>query len=250
MRISFLFLIASVLTQLLHAQLAIIDDAGGFIHVREGIDAKSKVVDRIRDFEVFWIIADADSQSNWKDVAFYRTESQLPEDQLEAFRGKLFRNRLWMYGFVQSGKVRMLETLPAVPMVEKSDSVAIFKNDSINISIHISSFDSSQHEVVFKRLPYELKIDGIVPFGVMGEIPTAKFSAISYSHDSIRLEFPGEELQDLYLPGKKFWEPAVYCGPRGEFYITSFNSDGAGAYDLVWVIKDGKILHRYVGTPY
>ncbi|MEZ4772462.1 MAG: hypothetical protein R3D00_04705 [Bacteroidia bacterium] len=249
MKYRFILFLASIFCSQGWAQLAIIQDPDGFTNVREEHGIQGKPLDQIKDFEVFWVIESEDNQSAWRDVSFYRHFDDLPEAKQLKLKDKLYMNRLWLYGYIHESRIRFIEDLPGINQISKNDSAAEFSNEKISVKIEVSSFDARNHNIVFNE-NWISEIDGAVPFGTDGEMPIAEISAVSVSSEDFQLSIPREMLRDLFLPNIKAWRAGVFIGPKDELYIVMHNSDGAGYYDLVWVIKDGKTLGRFAGTPY
>ncbi|MDX2250036.1 MAG: hypothetical protein SF052_24850 [Bacteroidia bacterium] len=249
MKYLFILFLASFFSPKVWAQLAIIQDPDGFTHVREDQGVESKILDKIKEFEVFWVINSEDNQSSWRDVSFYRQFEDLPESKQAKLKDKLYMNRLWMYGYIHESRVRLIEDLPAVKQISKNDSAAEFSNGKVSVKITLSSFDSRNH-LITRNDNWISEIDGTIPFGTDGEIPGAEVSSVSIITGNQQISIPKEMLKDLFLPNIKSWKASVFTGPKEELYIVMHNSDGAGYYDLVWVVKDGKVLARFAGTPY
>lgn len=249
MKYWFILFLASIFCSQGWAQLAIIQDPDGFTNVREDQGVHGKLLDKIKEFEVFWVIESEDNQSAWRDISFYRYFDELPEAKQLKLKDKLYMNRLWLYGYIHESRIRLIEDLPNMKQVSKNDSAAEFSNGDITIKITLSSFDARKH-LITQNENWISEIDGVVPFGVDGTMPGAGISSVFISHGDSEISIPEEMLRDLFLPNLKMWKAGVFIGPKAELYIVMHNSDGAGYYDLVWVVKDGKVLGRFAGTPY
>ncbi|MEZ4828955.1 MAG: hypothetical protein R3C61_22115 [Bacteroidia bacterium] len=242
----FIFFLFSYASQ---AQLAVIQDPDGFTNVREYQGAQSKILDQIKACEVFWVVASEDNQTAWRDVAFYRDYEELSESRQAKLKDKLYMNRLWMYGYIHQSRIRFIEDFPSLDSVRGTDSTAEYSNGAITVKFAVSSFHPKDHDISVND-NWVAEIDGKIPFGTDGEMPKARLSAVSVTQNHQTISIPEEMLEDLYLPGIKYWNAGVFTGPNEEIFIVMHNSDGAGYYDLVWVVKEGKVLSRYAGSPY
>jgi hypothetical protein len=62
---------------------------------------------------------------------------------------------------------------------------------------------------------------------------------------------PDEALKNLYQPGLYPGNTTVTINPKDDaIYITSFNSDGAGAYIVGFVFEGGRFKSRNVLSPF
>ena len=60
------------------------------------------------------------------------------------------------------------------------------------------------------------------------------------------IDIPKDAYKDLYEPSLRTL--SIFSGADSTFYVRMDNSDGAGAYTIIWVIKDNKYLGRYIDT--
>ena len=59
------------------------------------------------------------------------------------------------------------------------------------------------------------------------------------------ISIPSAAYTDLFEPGIKSFN--IYFDKKGKIYLyMPSSSDGAGFYTVVWVIKNGKYVKRYI----
>jgi hypothetical protein len=90
------------------------------------------------------------------------------------------------------------------------------------------------------------KINGKDVFGTDGTIPHEQYgkSTISYQGTTTKLD-----TEKLFCPNLEFhklnWDKKT-----DTYYLTASNGDGAGAYDVLWIIRNGKILTIETDIPF
>lgn len=88
------------------------------------------------------------------------------------------------------------------------------------------------------------KIDGKFFWGTDGEIPTIATASVKVFLNGASISIPENAYDDLYEPRTD--TISLVKLPDGVVYIKMFNSDGAGAYAVIWIFKDGKYYGRYI----
>ena len=68
---------------------------------------------------------------------------------------------------------------------------------------------------------------------------------ISINRENIAM--PRDSYRDIYEPNLTNLE--IYWDKKGNIYLyMPDNSDGAGGYDVVWIITNGELVKRYVDS--
>lgn len=127
----------------------------------------------------------------------------------------------------------------------------VFKADNLFVVIKKRSFNPEKHRLLYSKsdrsynMPSELeKIDGKLYWGTDGEVPKKVISSVKIIKNSIVIQLPKTAFADLYEPN--FGNISICKGPENTFYVSMLNSDGAGGYNIIWVLKDNKYLNRYI----
>jgi uncharacterized membrane protein len=131
-------------------------------------------------------------------------------------------------------------------------------NDSIEILIESEIFDTSKHELKFNNqgnYKYLEQIDGKIFWGTDGEIPKEKISKIQINYSGEIISIPNELFNDLFEPNlecvntnnDEYCYSKAYLTEKNELILIMLNSDGAGAYIVIFFIKDKKYVYRILG---
>ena len=87
------------------------------------------------------------------------------------------------------------------------------------------------------------KIDDLSPLGTDGEIPKREYKSIEVEINKEKVEIPASTLKNLYEP--TLWNSkANYDEVNDILYIHTSNSDGAGGYEVIWVVEKKKYKTR------
>lgn len=87
------------------------------------------------------------------------------------------------------------------------------------------------------------KIDDLEFLGTDGEIPKRQYKSIEVQINNIKVQIPNEALRNLYEPSLSD-SKINYDKINDILYIQSSNGDGAGGYEIIWVIEKKKYKTR------
>jgi hypothetical protein len=202
---------------------AVVKDTDGYVNVRQGSSVNAQIVGKIYNYSVF---SCGVNKSNWWKVVLVQTDGQ--------------NKSYWVEGYVHKSRVLIL-----------SNWRAPGKKDSLSVIVKQVLFEPQKHQLFYsKENPKEnirselIKIDGKFFWGTDGEIPKEVISYLGVSIKGTQISIPKNAFDDLYEPHLK--NVSVCHGPDNTIYINMSNSDGAGAFTIIWIIKDNKYYGRYI----
>ncbi|MDJ1505576.1 SH3 domain-containing protein [Xanthocytophaga agilis] len=223
--------IASVLLILcstsLWAQLARIKDKDGYVNVRSKPDASSSILEKALESDVFYC---HDRKGDWYPVNMERKEKRIT-------------------GYIHASRVTFIETLDPLPVKEEKTNTIVLQKDSIRVELSTKPFVKSAHTIQYHPTYKEsvISIDHKPVWGEDGDLPTVAYRQIQIRMGTKQIELPDKALANLFEP-TLFNTKVNYDKQLDQLYISSFNSDGAGGYTVVWIIKEGKYSHRTILT--
>ena len=211
-------MLASIVAVQTIGQVALINDPDGYTNVREGKNTNAAIIYQVKNNEVFFIDEEYfEVDSLWIKVwissnAYSRT---VASDDIS--------------GFIHRSRIRPIESL------------AIAHGDIPELIFSIERADTTR---IFDFMPYGLE-------GFLSE---------SFEVTKLQLIWKGQIINqdellfdDLY---NMTFETGDYSSHQGRFttyqqgdvfFIHQKCADGAGYYEIVWVISDGKIIQRLAG---
>lgn len=199
---------------------ATIKDSDGYVNLRESPNNKAKITGKIYNYQVFNC---EQTGTNWWKV------EQINEHG-------------WLDGYICKDRVVLLNWKGIKRRNQYADS-GVFKKDSIRIVIKRQSFQPKHHKLTYEQ-HYIVKIDDKKFWGTDGPMPKKTISSIKIIKNDNILLLPRAAYDGLYEPNLA--SISVYSGPENTLYIRMDNSDGAGAYTVIWIFKDNKYLGRYI----
>ena len=213
---------------------AVIKDTDGYVNIRKMPSANAPIVGKIYNYSVFNCQPNG---TNWWKVL-----------QVKGGEGSN-----WLEGYIYKSKVSLIKNWKTVSYKKVTTDSAVFKNDSLIIVVKKRVFHAKQHKLFYHKADpnqnttsYLEKIDGKRFWGTDGGTPRSIISSIKIINQSLPIYIPKDAFHDLYEPNLK---TLSFCSDRANtFYVRMDNSDGAGAYTIIWVIKDNKYLSRYIDT--
>lgn len=218
-----LSLLSVVITNFYSAQFAIINDSDGFTNVRSSAQKNNNILDQLQNgFVVYYFKNDG----NWANIDYTK-------------KGKS------RSGYVY--KDRLLEVIEykSVPFKMNKDGIAKLQSENIAIELKEESFNKKNHQLTFHKKYTSIltKIDDSKIFGTDGNIPKRQYQSISIVIKGQQIALPKTALKNLFEPTLDN-SRANYDEVNDILYIYSSNSDGAGSYEVIWVIKKKQFKYR------
>lgn len=211
------------------AQLATIKDPDGFVNVR----ANARIVGQFHEGDIF---SYGEEKNGWIEV------NHAPADS---------PGKHMIDGYIYKDRLLPIDSLPKIHEIVKIwiSTMFIFNATPLGIDFKLKPFDPSKHILLKNAEGSIQKIDGKYPFGIDEEMPKEQLDSCKFFYGHQLLNVPGTAWNDLYNPDfRKFC--IVSNDKTGFIYVHMQGSDGAGAYDLVWIFKNGKYQRRYIDTSF
>jgi hypothetical protein len=230
----------------LKAQLAIINDPDGFVNVRKGKGANTAIVGKLYEGQIFALDIEDNGKDEWAPIFFENSHLLHYPNRIKTKEG-------YLEGYVHKSRITLVSSLPHVSSLPKNRQLTkntlLIKNDSLEFSI--KPFIAKKHIIHYAKvecrncMPMIDKIDGKVTFGQDGGLPHTEISNIKLSINNENIDIPQDSYNDLFESGVE--STNLYFGKKNMIYLyIAQNSDGAGAYSVVWIIQNRKLIGRYV----
>jgi len=214
-----LILILSV--QLCFGQIATISDKDGWTYLRSEPNINSSVLLKVYENEVFWYEPTVNTETEWVRIHVPKNKFCLGTKKMDN-----------IVGFIHQSRLKRIEEL------NKPDS------NEISFTYLLSKFDTNNRVIDKEDNKWITQIDGRPVWGTDGGLPKVQV-------DSINLAIKGKThvvnrvlFNDLFECTNKF---KIFKN-KGTYFIYQWNSDGAGFYEIVWVINEQGVVQRLVGS--
>lgn len=207
------------------AQFAVISDADGYVNVRSEAQKGNNISDKLNNgFVVFCFTP----ENNWLNIDYSKNNKD--------------RN-----GYLYKDRIKYLSEFTKIPLYKESETEVIFQKDSLKLIIESQKFDAKTARLTFlnNNKSFLKEINGRPFFGTDGNIPKRIYKLITVTIGSKTIQLPKISFDDLFEPSL-FNTKINYNKKDDILYITSSNSDGAGGYEVVWVIEKGKYKERKI----
>ena len=215
----------TILVKLTAAQFAIISDKDGYSNVRDSSATSSRVAEKLANGYLVYCF---EKKGNWTYINYNK-------------------NRQERTGYVYTDRLKIVSDYTIIPQTVKKEDSIVFKKDSITVSITRQKFDKSKYRFTyFKDNPSYIQYINNQPYwGRDGEMPTSNYKAVSIRIGTKIVYLPRMALAGLFEPS--LYNTQVHYDEKNELlYIQSSNSDGAGAYELIWKLHKGVYKDRYI----
>lgn len=210
-------------------QFAIVNETDSFLNVRKEGLKNSEVIDKLKNGQLIYCF---ENKGNWTNIDYTKNGKEL--------NGYIYKDR---FKFVS-------EFTPLIISNETETSVTL-KKDSIEVTITQSKFDKKKHKFKYvKQYSDQITlIDNKKYRGTDGEMPTTQFEKIEIKIGSKTIVLPENALDGLYQPG--IYNAKVnYDKTTDILYIQTMNSDGAGAYFVIWKVVKGIYEDRLIPNSF
>ncbi len=231
-------------------QLYVINDPDGYTNVREGKGTNTKIVGRLFADDVF-LCSPGDKGDQWSSI-YYNPEAEGMGAAEKAYYLRQIgwsKGALYIHGYVYTNRMVQVDALPHIGAGDgarvRKENELVVRNDSVRVVLTMAPFLAKGHVITKDESGNVLKIDGREPNGTDGGLPRTKLTGLVLTLNGQAVAIPASVYSDIYEPGLKSFN--VYFDKKGRIYLyMPDNSDGAGAYYVVWVVKEGKYLKRYI----
>ena len=213
--INFLICVTSFIS---YSQIGIIKDKDGYTNVRKATNIKSKIVYKLKENEAFW----------YNDIGEDWIEVFIPQDKFSVED----TDDLMIGGYIHKSRLQKIENLPTANQNEVKFEYIFRKFKREN---HIDNGDGK----------FVTKIDGRKIWGTDGNYPKVEIEKINASINNKIIKIHKVLFLDLFE-----CDTNINKYKNGNTYFIYQNcSDGAGGYELLWVInKKNGLTQRLVGS--
>ena len=224
----FLFFCQFAFVRAQEEAFAVINDKDGYVNVRKGKSAQSKVLKRLNNKTiVFAYNYDKTTDGNW----IYTDEE----------------------GYIYSDRVKWIHKFPIIAKGIAKGNTIVFEGKEIQVTLSTEKFDKSKHSFKYHKEYRDIieKIDGKPFWGTDGNMPKREYKSIEVKIRGKQVSIPQSAYNDLYESYLYTEFNSVHYDKDNDIlYIVANNGDGAGAYMVCWQIEKGVYKGRKVGIPF
>ena len=172
-------------------------------------------------------------------------------DSLDSFKKEYYlkngfnkNKNVYIQGFINKSRILFIDKLPSIPkkFYEKTINSITIKNDTILFTIKTLKFIAKNHKIFKNKTNFIEKIDGKQANGIASDDPVNEIGKIELSLKNKSISFPKYLYKDLFVINLSSLK--LYYDKKGNLYIYMQNSDGAGAYEVVWKVNKDGIINR------
>ena len=219
-----LLFIALFSSYFIQAQFGIVQDEDGFVNVRDEQSTSSKILTRINSNTVLPIFDEEDEgleSSKWFLVE-YKTEAS---------------------GYIYKDRIKKIEDFEHIKPTKYSDNLIEFSISDYNIEIQTQKFNSKNHKI-HQENNFIYAIDGKEFLGSDGILPQTEYKSFKINFKGKEIIIPKDNYTNLYNANLDKMK-LTYNKALSQYYLFGTFSDGAGVYDAIWVLENGKIV-KYI----
>ena len=219
-----LFLLISDIVFAQEEAFAVINDKDGYVNVRKGKSAQSKVLKRLNNKTIVFVYNyDKATDGNW----IYTDEE----------------------GYIYNDRVKWIHKFPIIAKGIAKGNTIVFEGKEIQVVLTSGKFDKSKHSFeYFKDSPTGIEvIDDALPYGTDGKMPTTEYRSIEVNIHAKRVSLPQDAYSDLYEPTFLTDHNSVYYDKESDIlYIVANNNYAERPYKVCWQIEKGVYKGRKV----
>jgi len=223
--------IALLITQNVFGQFAVIQDKDGFVNVRRTCEIGDNIIDTIRNGNVVFCF---ETQNDW-----------FPIDYKDHGRN--------LSGYIHKTRLKFIGDDNKINHSSLTENIVVFKTDSIKLTMTKINFLPEKNKMEFikansssKEANILEKVNGKEIWGTFGAIPKTQYGEVILELGNKKITLPCE---NLFAPNLDY--TTLNLEPKTKsIYISAYNSDGAGAYAVLWIIENGKYNRRILTIPF
>lgn len=213
-------------------QFAYIKDTDGYVNVRDSSGRQGKVVDTLHNGH--WVYALDTDGEQWVAIDYEK-------------KGETHG------GYVHISRLQFIKNYNRIAAIKTLRTSLLFKWETNYLSISKIPFDYKKHELKYAKNDslnptgnFLIGIDGHAIWGTDGNMPNFQYGKIELKMEEKTIELP---MKGLYDPNLDFTE-LNYDATSNTLYISATNSDGAGGYAVLWVVRNGTLIKQWVTIPF
>ena len=219
-----LFLLISDIVFAQEEAFAVINDKDGYVNVRKGKSAQSKVLKKLNNKTIVFVYNyDKATDGNW----IYTDEE----------------------GYIYNDRVKWIHKFPQIAKGIAKGNTIVFEGKEIQVVLTSGKFDKSKHSFeYFNDSPTGIEvIDDELPHGTDGKMPTTEYRSIEVNIHGKRVSLPKDAYSDLYEPTFLTDHNSVYYDKESDIlYIVANNNYAERPYKVCWQIEKGIYKGRKV----
>ncbi|NJB72035.1 hypothetical protein GGR42_002526 [Saonia flava] len=206
----------------LFGQVAIINDKDGFTNVRLKPQQNSEIIYNLKTNQVFWFGEEDFYSDNvdWIMVEITKNKYSIECGSLDNLIGYVHKSRIKPLNTIKEYKGTELEFYYKTQPFNEKNKIIDYQND------------------------YIVSIEGLHPWGTDGGKPKIEVKELEIKIKENSITVPEILISDIYECDNNF---NIYKIGQ-TYFVHQWNSDGAGAYEIVWVFTEKGIEQRLVGT--
>ncbi len=207
------------------AQFAIIHDKDGYCNVRSTPTKGKNIIDTLRNGHLIYSFETA---GDWTNINYSKGKTQ-------------------RYGQVYNDRVKPISLYQGLPILTTKNNEVVLSKDSIRINIAQQKFTRNKYKLTFhKEYKEQLQfVNNKQYWGTDGELPQTEYKSVEIWIGKTHFDLPQKAIYNLFEISLNN-TIANYDTSNDILYIQSTNSDGAGAYQVIWKVEKGKYKERFI----
>ena len=195
---------------------AVINDKDGYVNVREGKSAQSKVLKKLNNKTIVFVYNyDKATDGNW----IYTDEE----------------------GYIYNDRVKWIHKFPIIAKGIAKGNIIVFEGKEIQVVLTSGKFDKSKHSFeYFKDSSTGIEVidDPALLYGNDGKMPTTEYRSIVINIHGKQVSLPKDAYSDLYEPTFLTDHNSVYYDKESDIlYIVANNNYADRPYKVCWQIE-------------
>ena len=221
----FLFFCQFAFVRAQEEAFAVINDKDGYVNVREGKSAQSKVLKKLNNKTIVFVYNyDKATDGNW----IYTDEE----------------------GYIYNDRVKWIHKFPIIAKGIAKGNTIVFEGKEIQVVLTSGKFDKSKHSFkYFKDSSTGIEVidDPALLYGNDGKMPTTEYRSIVINIHGKQVSLPKDAYSDLYEPTFLTDHNSVYYDKESDIlYIVANNNYADRPYKVCWQIERGVYKGRKV----
>lgn len=233
-----LLLISLLFAEVYQAQLCIINDKDGFTNVHEKPNQNSKIIGKIVEHQAFAIDSYVQDEEN-KSKDWIAVKSPINIDKKSEFLKFEGEDKT---GYIHKSRLVELESLPKFENKELNPNKVSHQKKDFEIIVETRAFNKSKHKITQSDKGF-YNIDGEKVFNNYGG-DTTEIKNITVKSKNRTYNFPKSSFKNLM--GIEVTNSFVYNGKKSELYIVFNAGDGGDSYNIIFCLKDNKLISRTI----
>lgn len=212
----------------LFSNYGIAQDRDSYVKLRAKPSVKSKIKTKIPSGEIIYIFSEDCVATGWYIIDYYVSDGKL------------------VTGYVHKSRIKLIDSFKNIPAIFQNVSSATFiaKDVTLVLNAGKSHNNTSANKSLHSRGQEGSSTPETIMWGTDGTSPTSEYKSISIISGKSKQQINRKAFKNFYNVSLENTRCFLDESTK-TLFLTSLNGDGASAYEVLFIFRNGRHVKTY-----